>query len=130
MKILERISPRDLRNFDGAVASLSKCLDKLRSHDFTDVLKLMAEGLLTLWTWGDGFILLEIVKHPRAKELVVFAVWGKNYLRNHKLIMIDLEDIAREHGCDYITAYVERKGWFRPFLGFNKTYRFIKEIVT
>jgi len=84
-----------------------------------DVLRCLMEAKGRLWiSWDDdkheveAAGVTELIQHPRARELRIWLVGGRNLRRWGRPFAELLEQYARETGCNVISGGL-RRGWVR-----------------
>jgi len=94
-------------------------LDRIGRYEPVDILCSLLAGTTQLWiSWNpdekvvEAATITEIINYPRAKELRIWLVSGRN-MRAWVFEMRDLlEEFARAHGCAAMTGAM-REGWLR-----------------
>jgi len=85
------------------------------THDFTDIIQLIMDGMITLWISDNSFILTEVVSYPRMKAVNMFMVGGDL----EELLGFDdiLTEYGKHHGCSRL------EGWARPGFAKNRSMK-------
>jgi len=116
---------------DETVEAINRALGAVYfGYDIHYVIEQVAHLKMQLWR-GRGFIVLTTINtHPGGKELNIWTVGGKGYIKEIPRIYETLKDFALKEDCKWITGFVDRKGFGRLYKEFNtKKYGlWIKEI--
>lgn len=93
--------------------------DPVHRYEIQDVLGELLNAKLRLWiSWDDekkeveAAGVTEIVQYPRARELRIWLVGGRNMRRWGRPFAELLEQFARDMGCAVMTGGL-RRGWIR-----------------
>lgn len=104
-------------------------------HKVEDLIMDVAQGVLQLWRGrGEGFeviLLTQMFKHPAGKELKIWSLAGKGYVKNLGLIHDTLVEYAKEQGCRWLSGETKSRGFDRVYERFNPDLTskfFLKEI--
>ena len=91
-------------------------------HELKHIVEDIAHLRLQCWI-GRGprshfALLTKLTTHPGGKELAIWCVAGKGYVRNLEGIYERLKEFAKAEGCRWLTGYVDRKGFGRLYARF------------
>ncbi len=91
------------------------------THTFDDLVSMVLQGRLRLWSTDKSIALTEIIEYPRQKHYHVFAAGGD--LQDIVDTIPLIEQAARDAGCCKMTLS-GRRGWVRSLADDGWTEQF------
>lgn len=94
----------------------------LPEHIFYEIL----QGGTHLWTTPDlrGFVVLQVLVSPYARDLHVWLAWNDTEARVADYFE-QLKALAEENGCQNVTGESDRMGWLRAIPGIRVRQRYM-----
>ncbi len=86
-------------------------------HRLKDLIPEIAELRVQLWqgqsSSGLFVYLTKLRSYPEGKELELWAVGGRGWVKHYKKIHARVEAFAQAEGCRWISYSTDRKGWMK-----------------
>lgn len=93
-------------------------------HRVEDVLRGLSRFELQLWRGINGpdtfSIITRIVQYPGGKQLEVWSIGGKGYVRSVEQVYGRLKEFAKESSCRWFAVTIERKAFLKLYKRFPK----------
>lgn len=88
-----------------------------------DILKFISDFKMQLWRGqhqDETFILVtQVIQHPNGKELQIWSVGGKGYVKQVNRVYEKLEAFAQAEGCKWISGQIEDARFERVYKRFK-----------
>lgn len=94
-------------------ALLTRCADDPYGWEFKDVLEALRESRFAAYRWsGDfnGLMLVKVNAYPGGKELYLWHLSGKGFIKNMAAVHARTVELARSLGCRWMSTSAQRRG--------------------
>lgn len=95
------------------------------THTFDDLVVMVLQGRLRMWTTENSIALTEVIEYPRQKHYHVFAAGGE--IAEIVETIPQVEQAARDAGCCKLTIS-GRRGWVRALANHGWTEQFTTSV--